>query len=204
MASHCNMSPSKNNAEENDLLLIKRYQEKGNTSILSSLFVKYNPLILGVCMKYLRDIELSKDISMEIYEKLIIDLKTQNIENFKSWLYVVVKNQCLMYLRKEKKQLAQIEELEKNSPEFMENIESWHPFNDNQEGVMRMIVKECLKRLIREQRDSISLFYLDRKTYQEISEFMNIEIKSVKSFLQNGRRNLKICLDKKIKKMEAV
>ena len=195
------MDPSKD-YQESDLLIIKRYQEKGNTSILSSLFMKYNPLILGVCMKYLGEIELSKDQSMEIYEKLILDLRTQKILNFKSWLYVVVKNHCLMYLRKEKRQMAALEELEKNSVDVMENTDHWHPFNDNQEGVMRIIVKECLKKLTREQKDSINMFYLDRKTYQEISDFMSVEIKSVKSFLQNGRRNLKICLDKKIKKME--
>ena len=96
----------KNTYIENDLTLIEKYQEKGNTAILSSLFIKYNPLIIGVCMKYLKDLELSKDLSMEIYEKLITELQTQKIENFKSWLYVIVKNHCLMYLRKEKKKLA--------------------------------------------------------------------------------------------------
>ena len=198
------MELSQNNSQERDRLIIERYQEKGNTAVLSPLFIRYNPLILGVCMKYLRDLELSKDLSMEIFEKLIKELRTQKIENFKSWLYVIVKNHCLMYLRKEKKETTDFEEFEKNSKDLMENALEWHPFNENQEGVMRMIVKECLKKLTKEQQESISMFYLDRKTYQEISEILSIEIKSVKSYLQNGRRNLKICLDKKIKKMEEI
>ena len=204
MALRYTMDLSNNNSQDKDGLIIERYQEKGNTAVLSALFIKYNPLILGVCMKYLKDIELSKDLSMEIFEKLIKELKTQKIQNFKSWLYVLVKNHCLMYLRKEKKNMADLEELEKYSVEIMESTPEWHPFNENQEGVMRMIVKECLNKLIKEQKESVIMFYLDRKTYQEISETLSIEIKSVKSFLQNGRRNLKICLEKKIKKMEAI
>jgi RNA polymerase sigma-70 factor (ECF subfamily) len=191
----------KNTYIENDLTLIEKYQEKGNTAILSSLFIKYNPLIIGVCMKYLKDLELSKDLSMEIYEKLITELQTQKIENFKSWLYVIVKNHCLMYLRKEKKKLADMEEFEKNSIDIMENHMDWHPFNDRQEGIQRMILQDCLKKLSEEQKVSINMFYLDRKTYEDISLFMNIEVKSVKSFLQNGRRNLKICLERKMKRM---
>ena len=190
--------------EENDLLLILKYQEKGDTSILSALFIKYNALILGVCMKYLKDLEVSKDLTMEIYEKLIIELKTQQIENFKSWLYVIVKNHCLMYLRKEKRNQAELEAYEKNSVDLMENSQNWHPFNESQEGIHRMILQQCLKRLSEEQKTSIDMFYLDRKTYEEISTFMNIEVKSVKSFLQNGRRNLKICLERKLKRMKAI
>ena len=189
---------------ENDLLLIEKYKEKGDTAILSGLFIKYNPLILGVCMKYLKDIELSKDLSMEIYEKLITELRTQNIDNFKSWLYVIVKNQCLMYLRKEKKNQADLEDFEKSSISLMENHVAWHPFYESQEGIQRMILQQCLKRLSDEQKISINMFYLDRKTYDDISTFMNIEVKSVKSFLQNGRRNLKICLERKMKKMRTV
>lgn len=204
MALRYTMELSDNNRQDKDSLIIERYQEKENTAVLSPLFIKYNPLILGVCMKYLKDLELSKDLSMEIFEKLIKELKTQKIQNFKSWLYVMVKNHCLMYLRKEKKNTADIEEFEKNSLEIMESTRDWHPFNENQEGVMRMIVKECLEKLIKEQKESVILFYLDRKTYQEISETLSIETKSVKSFLQNGRRNLKICLERKIKKMEAI
>jgi RNA polymerase sigma-70 factor (ECF subfamily) len=189
---------------ENDLLLIEKYQEKGDTAILSNLFIKYNPLIIGVCMKYLKDLDLSKDLSMEIYEKLIIELRTQNIDNFKSWLYVIVKNHCLMYLRKEKKNQADLDEFEKNSMDLMENHMDWHPFNESQEGIQRMVLQQCLKRLSDEQKISVNMFYLDGKTYDDISNFMNIEVKSVKSFLQNGRRNLKICLERKMKRMKTV
>jgi len=155
-------------------------------------------------MKYLKDLELSKDLTMEIYEKLITELQTQKIENFKSWLYVIVKNHCLMYLRKEKKKQADLEEFEKNSVDLMENQMDWHPFNDRQEGIQRMILQDCLKKLSEEQKVSINMFYLDRKTYEDISLFMKIEVKSVKSFLQNGRRNLKICLERKMKRMTTI
>jgi RNA polymerase sigma-70 factor (ECF subfamily) len=155
-------------------------------------------------MKYLKDLDLSKDLSMEIYEKLIIELRTQNIDNFKSWLYVIVKNHCLMYLRKEKKNQADLDEFEKNSMNLMENHMDWHPFNESQEGIQRMVLQQCLKRLSDEQKISVNMFYLDGKTYDDISNFMNIEVKSVKSFLQNGRRNLKICLERKMKRMKTV
>jgi RNA polymerase sigma-70 factor (ECF subfamily) len=186
---------------DDDLRIIKKYQEKRDTAILSPLFIKYNPLIFGVCMKYVKDSELSKDLTMDIFEKLVTDLQTQEIKNFKSWLYVIVKNHCLMYFRKEKKRMANQEEFEKNTATFMENHQDWHPFNSDQEGIMRMILKSCLEKLEKDQKTSIDMFYLDRKTYQEISEVMQIELKLVKSHIQNGRRNLKICLDRKLKRM---
>ena len=123
-------------------------------------------------MKYLKDLDLSKDLTMEVYEKLIIELCSQKIDNFKSWLYVIVKNHCLMYLRKEKKRMADLDEFEKTATNHMENHQDWHPFNENQEGIMRMILKQCLGKLAKEQQTSINMFYLDRKTYLEISEFM--------------------------------
>ena len=197
------LEENRNGADE-DLILINKYQKTGDIKYISRLFLKYSHLILGVCIKYLKEAELSKDLTMDVFEKLQKELKTKKVENFKSWLYVLTKNECLMYLRSKKKEIANLEEFEKNQLSDMDNTMYWHPYNEDQEGIVRMLVNRCLKKLVVEQRDTIQLFYLDKKSYQEISDLQGKEVKTIKSFLQNGRRNLKICIERRMKKMQTV
>lgn len=197
------LEENRNGADE-DLILINKYQKSGDIKYVSRLFLKYSHLILGVCIKYLKEAELGKDLTMDVFEKLQKELKTKNIENFKSWLYVLTKNQCLMHLRSKKKEMVDNEEYEKNQLSDMDNTMYWHPYNEDQEGIVRMLVNRCLKKLVEEQRDAIQLFYLDKKSYQEISDLLGQEVKTIKSFLQNGRRNLKICIERRMKRMQTV
>ncbi len=197
------LEENRNGADE-DLILINKYQKSGDIKYVSRLFLKYSHLILGVCIKYLKEAELGKDLTMDVFEKLQKELKTKNIENFKSWLYVLTKNQCLMHLRSKKKEMVDNEEYEKNQLSDMDNTMYWHPYNEDQEGIVRMLVNRCLKKLVEEQRDAIQLFYLDKKSYQEISDLQGQEVKTIKSFLQNGRRNLKICIERRMKRMQTV
>jgi DNA-directed RNA polymerase specialized sigma24 family protein len=101
------MVPVKHIGENNDSSdesLLKAYQASGDQAHLAALYMRYTDLVFGVCLKYLKERENAKDAVMSIYQELIKKLQTHNVDNFKSWLYVVAKNHCLMQLRKEKKQ----------------------------------------------------------------------------------------------------
>jgi len=134
-------------------------------------------------------------MSMQIFEKLITDVREHEIRTFKSWLYVLTKNQCLMQLRSRKSQHSR-EEGYKIEQEFMESESEVHPL-DREDRSLEDALNDCIAQLKAEQKACITLFYYEKLCYQEIAEKMVIPEKKVKSYLQNGKRNLKICLEEK-------
>ncbi len=179
-----------------DHYLLKQYQETDNLDFLGELYNEYTHLVFGVCLKYLQNRENAKDAVMQIFEKLIIDIPKNNIDNFKSWLYVVSKNHCLMQLRSEKTKAEQIKKFHIEQEVFMESEQELHPI-DEDEANLNKALQDCIEKLKDEQKKCIQLFYLEEKPYKEISDTLNLEEKKVKSYLQNGKRNLKLCLESK-------
>jgi RNA polymerase sigma-70 factor (ECF subfamily) len=181
---------------KSDAVLIKEFTETGDPEVLGELYSGYMHLVYGVCLKYLKDRDESMDAVMQIFEKLIIEIPKQKIENFRNWLHVVTKNYCLMYLRSQKSKNEKLNEWINESSVFMENNNYLHPV-DSDEPDLEKELNNCIERLKDEQKECIKLFYYQNRCYQEISADLNIDEKKVKSHLQNAKRNLKICLEEK-------
>jgi len=135
---------------------------------------------------------------MHIFEKLIIEIPRHTIDNFRSWLHVVTKNYCLMQLRSGRSEKEKFADLSNDPEYFMENVTDLHPLDEN-EDLKRVdgALEDCIERLKEEQRKCIRQFYFDNRCYNEIAVSLGINEKKVKSHLQNGKRNLKICLEEK-------
>ncbi|MER3464624.1 MAG: RNA polymerase subunit sigma-70 [Chitinophagaceae bacterium] len=173
-----------------DAELIDAYKQTADLNTLGALYQRYMDLVYGVCLKYLQDTDNAKDSTMLIFEELITKLQKHEVENFKSWLYQLSKNHCLMKLRSEKRATKV-----KIDPSPMQNEENVHLNGelDKEEHFERL--NFCLGQLIKEQRLTIELFYLQQKSYNEIVDITGIEWSKVRSYIQNGRRNLKTCMD---------
>jgi RNA polymerase sigma-70 factor (ECF subfamily) len=190
-------------SEEKDEELLKRFRENGDIEILGRLYERYMHLVYGVCLKYLEDRDTSKDEVMNIFEKLVTAVPEQEIVSFKTWLYVVAKNHCLMLLRSRKSEAAHRELMLDDPTFFMENVSEMHPM-ENDEGMDEKMDKgidagrleECIEKLKEEQRQCIQMFYYEGFGYKEICQKLGLEEGKVKSYIQNGKRNLKICLEK--------
>jgi RNA polymerase sigma factor (sigma-70 family) len=180
--------PVKPNDSE-DAELLQRYRENGDLSVLGKLYEKFMPLVYGVCLKYLKDEDASKDAVMSIFEELIIKARKHEINHFRSWLYALARNYCLMVLRSGKKMETV------NLDDFMEFTPILHPDDNNRESAITAL-EQCLQKLTAPQRQSVDLFYLQEKCYKEVAEVTGFTLNEVKSFIQNGKRNLKICLEK--------
>lgn len=179
------------NNELPDKELVNLFRTSGNMEVLAVLFQRYMELLYGVCLKYLKQPEASKDAVMQIFEELVQKLPRHEVDNFKSWLYTLAKNYCLMQLRTPKN-LKTTE----FKPESMQLEEDVH-LNGvmlKEENLQKM--ERCLQTLSNEQKVAVELFYLQNKCYKEIAEATGIEWNKVRSFIQNGRRNLKICMEK--------
>jgi RNA polymerase sigma-70 factor (ECF subfamily) len=177
--------------------LLDIFRGKKDLNVLGILFDRYVHLVYGLCLKYLKNRDDSKDAVMQIFELLITDIPKFEIQNFKSWLYVVSKNHCLMKLRKNSSEQNRM--IAYHAEKFMETTELLHPLDGLENENMRQSLEECMDRLKAEQRNSVELFYYHQKCYKEIADEMGIEENKVKSFIQNGKRNLKICIEQKIK-----
>ena len=175
--------------EAGDEALVSRYKTSGNLDLLGSLYQKYVPLVYGVCLKYLKDEETSKDAVMGIFEELVAKVRQHEVKQFRGWLYVLTRNYCLMQLRQEKKRD------EVPVDEVMEiDIISHHDTKYSEEYLK--ILERCMQKLPANQQQSVSLFYLNEKCYKEIAETTGFTLNEVKSYIQNGKRNLKICIEK--------
>jgi RNA polymerase sigma factor (sigma-70 family) len=176
---------------DTDAQLVIRYQQSGNLQVLGALYERYMELVYGVCLKYLEDTEAAKDAVMQVFESLVEKLKKHEVDNFKGWLYTVAKNHCLMQLRsqKHKKKVA-------ISPEIMQSGEELHLNGELQKEEQFKKLDRCLQTLPAEQKKAVELFYLQEKCYNDIAESTGLEWNKVRSLIQNGRRNLKICMDK--------
>jgi RNA polymerase sigma factor (sigma-70 family) len=177
--------------------LIYRYKQTNDIKFLGHLYSPYMDLVYGVCMKYLKDGEASKDAVMNIFEELVEKLKKHEVDNFKSWLYVVARNHCLMQLRKEAK--VKITEMSDN---FMQSEEDLHLNGEPDKETNLKFMEDCLEKLPEDQKRTVSLFYLESKCYQEIAELTGQEWNKVRSQIQNGRRNLKLCIENKQKEIQ--
>lgn len=175
--------------------LIRQYRRTGDAAHAGELYERYVHLVYGVCMKYLKNEEDSKDAVMQIFEKLLVELKVHEIGNFKSWLHVLAKNHCLMWLRS-----ARVRH-EKSilTYEVSDDMETGNGLHlteeeDHLEGNLALLEKG-IQVLPAEQKQCIELFYLQQKCYKEIAEITGYDLKKVKSYIQNGKRNLKIYLE---------
>lgn len=185
------MLSAKNDSLFTDIELIARYKNTGDLGIVGVLYDRYMTLVYGVCMKYLKDREESRDAVMQIFEKLITTLKEHEVEHFKSWLYITSRNHCLMALRVRKRQnTGQIDQ------EFMENGMILHLQDEPDLEFDLKKLEKCIEHLAEEQKDCVTLFYMEQKCYKEIVILTGFDDKKVKSYIQNGKRNLKLCMER--------
>ena len=151
-------------------------------------------MVYGTCLKYLKNEAAASDAVMGIFETLSKKAKAHKIEQFRGWLYVMTKNYCLMQLRRDNKNLTV-----SYDPQIMQSDDWQHPVFEieieEEEQVENL--QSCIETLVEQQKRVIKLFYYENKSYKEIAEMLNQKVGKIRSFIQNGRRNLKICMEKK-------
>lgn len=177
--------------DSTDKELISAYKSSNDLQYVGTLYQRYMDLVFGVCLKYFKEAERSKDAVMEIYEELCKKLKQHEVDNFKGWLHVLARNYCLMQLRSPKN----MKTTEFNA-DFMQSNQTTHLENEvleKEENFKKLA--GCMEQLTIEQKQSIELFFLQKKCYNEIAAITGYEWSRVRSHIQNGKRNLKICME---------
>lgn len=181
-----------------DAEYVATYRATGDLAVLGELYERHMELVYAVCYNYLRDEDEAKDAVMHLFEQLVTDLRRHDVQQFQSWLHSVARNYCLMQLRK--KQAHPLATLltqdagEGESDDFLLLADAVSDGAELEEDLTRM--EACLQTLPAEQRTCLTLFYLEQKSYTDVARQTGYDLKQVKSYLQNGRRNLKLCMSK--------
>ena len=186
------VNPKLNKHISDQELLEKFYADRDN-QWLGILLERYTLLLLGVCMKYLKNEELARDSVQQIFLKAITELQKYRVEYFKSWIYMVAKNHCLMQLR---------DKPGKNTIEVKDSIPAEADETDKESLLLNEktyeYMSEALKELNADQQLCVTLFYMEKKSYQQITEQTGYSMMQVKSHIQNGKRNMRILIEKKM------
>ena len=182
-----------------DAELVAAYRASGDLTLLAALYQRYMDLLYGVCLKYLQEPETAKDAVMNIFEELAQKLLKYEVENFSSWVYTLAKNHCLMQLRSAKRMKTS-----EFDPDHMQTGEELHLNGVFEKEQQLDKLSKCLETLSSEQKTTVELFYLQHKCYKEIETMTGLEWNKVRSHIQNGRRNLKICMEQQELSIEPI
>lgn len=175
-----------------DSELLDLYCTSRISDYLVELYGRYTVLVYGVALKYLKNVPDAQDAVMQIWEEMFDKVPKHEVQNFKSWLYVCVRNYCLMELRKNSaRQSVDLDE------KFMEFCDDFNPNDVGRSEGQEEALEECLEALPEKQRVCVCRFYMEERSYKEIEQECGFSLKMVKSFIQNGKRNLKFCLEQK-------
>jgi len=173
-----------------DNQLLQHFYADRNNEWLGVLLQRYTFLLLGVCMKYLKNEDDAKDSVQQVFEKVLSEIPKYQVTYFKSWLYMVAKNHCLMKLRSKGQHFVEVDE----RITITTNDEEDKKLHLEKDALLNN-VETALQQLNKEQRECVTLFYLEKKSYQEITEITSYSLLQVKSYIQNGKRNLKMILE---------
>ena len=171
--------------------LLKNFYRDRDNHWLGVLFERYTLLLFGVSMKYLKNEEEAKDAVQQVFLKAITELHKYEVQYFKSWLYMIAKNHCLMRLR-QKPGNVDIE-----GRTIADETDPLELHNHLEKDKRLEMMSNTLNELSTEQKQCVTLFYLQKKSYQQISEETGYTVMQVKSYIQNGKRNLRNLLEKK-------
>jgi len=174
-----------------DNQLVESYKQTVDYNYIGELYQRHTQFVFAVCMKYLKNEDKCRDSVMEIFEKLIDDLVKFDIENFKPWLHTVTKNHCLLSIRSEGYKNKFETRYKKEVESFVENEDDLYLFNENEKQEEFSTLNDAVNELNNEQKECIELFYLKEKSYNEVADITGYSMKQVKSYIQNGKRNLK-------------
>jgi RNA polymerase sigma-70 factor (ECF subfamily) len=178
-------------AQLSDEHLLAAYVQENDAGALGKLYERYMPMVFGVCLKILKDNGKAEDAVMAIYEELTHKAKSHEISAFRGWLYVLARNHCLMEWRKNHRRPT-----DHHAPEDMVRYDAVEAAFEYELPKQTDPLNKCLAELTEQQRNCVQWFYYEDHSYKDIADMIKEEIGKVRSYIQNGRRNLRLCLEK--------
>jgi RNA polymerase sigma-70 factor (ECF subfamily) len=186
-----NFDTGTDNRPDDDVLLAA-FIETGDAAVFGELYMRYMPLVYGLCLKYLGNAADAEDATMELFELLISKIAGHRIRNFRTWLWSVARNHCLGRLRREKRAVRV-----DFDDRVVESAPLLHLLSEGGSETALTALEMCMEKLPERQKEALTMFFIEKRSYADIAETTLGEVRRVKSYIQNGKRNLRICLEKR-------
>lgn len=160
---------------------------KKDKEIFSEIIKRYQKKLFQYINYLTQDKEKTKDIVQETFVKSYINLNSFNTKKkFSSWIYRIAHNQAMNFFNKNKNQVSLDEKIN-----LRDNF-------DLEEEVIKKEIKnnlnQCLEKLPIIYKEAIILYYLEEKSYEEISDILKIPIGTVSVRINRSKSLLKkIC-----------
>ena len=171
--------------------LLAEFIETGDAALLGELYTRHMPLVYGLCLKYLGRAADAEDAVMELFEELVDKLARHRVRNFRTWLWSVARNHCLQRLRREKRSVRV-----DFDDRFMESAPIVHLLSEGGDEAALAALEKCVEKLPERQREAVEMFFMEHRSYADIADATLGEVKRVKSYIQNGKRNLRLCMER--------
>ena len=171
--------------------LLAEFIETGDAVLLGELYTRHMPLVYGLCLKYLGRAADAEDAVMEIFEGLVDKVARHRVRNFRTWLWSVARNHCLQRLRRQKRSVRV-----DFDDRFMESTPIVHLLSEGGDEAALAALEKCVEKLPDRQREAVEMFFMEHRSYADIADATLGEVKKVKSYIQNGKRNLRLCLER--------
>lgn len=191
-------SRSKDIHQLSDEELIEQYQDTGEETCVGVLYERHYDKTYVVARNMVKDREVARDIVMTVFEKVMNNLRTTDVQSFSNWLFIITRNECNQHLRKHNntvKNMTEWGDFQKKSSNSVESSPLEHLLIEEQDNNTRFVIQEAMDQLSHEQRTCVQLFYYEDKSYREIADETGYSDKEVKSYLQNGKKKLEKLLD---------
>ncbi len=171
--------------------LLAEFIESGDAAYFGELYSRYMPLVYGLCLKYLGNVSDAEDAVMEIFEELVPKIRDYRIRNFRTWLWSVARNHCLQRLRRQKRTVRV-----DFDDRVVESAPLLHLLSEGEDEAALAALARCMEKLPEHQKEAVTMFFMEKRSYADIADTTLGEVKGVKSYIQNGKRNLRLCLER--------
>lgn len=168
--------------------LITTLQIEGNMTYFSMLTDRHEKRILAKCKSYVKDDDTAEDLCQEILIKVFLKLKDFRGEaRFSTWLFAIVHNTCMDYLRKNKKSQILKVITEKMADEVAELIEG---VDEISEELSVQILEQLLEVISPEEKMLLLLKYKEKHSIKDIQESLGLSESAVKMRLKRARTHI--------------
>jgi len=169
---------------------------QGDQQAYTELLGKYRGAIFNLVFKMVKNKEEAEDLVQETFVKAFSALPSFDERfAFSTWLFKIATNNCIDYLRKKKLKTFSIdkptESKEGEIKQSFEDVKSPDPEATTIEKEKTSLIELAIESLPLKYRDAIILRHKEDKSYEEISEILNLPIGTVKARIFRAREKLK-------------
>jgi len=168
--------------------ILVRETLSGDKNAFGKLVEKYSSAVYGQAYHLVGNFADAQDLAQEAFTTAFLKLhQLEDHTRFAGWLRTITVNICRMWLRKQKEEISRLEEIDEQKM----HTNQLSPEDELIAKEERDMVMRAIASLSEKSQLTVTLYYLDGMTYEEIANFLGVTRSAIDSRLQRARKRLK-------------